>query len=196
MWRKNNYTNELFNWDKQNANLKLWYLGSQPPFNLVFYRNYKLLADEWNLMDLAGLKGPLGVPETRKPNEVSSAKILHWNGVFKPWMCEGYYGEIWRQYFPRYRTMLPSNHEILYKNVCREVVWTDLHRQEDEKFTVVILSFIRVDNVRRIVKNLSNSVKIAEIIIVWNNLDAPCPSDLELATCYQQSTNLVHNRYH
>lgn len=52
-------------------------------------------------MDIAGLNEETeyghGLPWTRSTEEVDAAAILHWNGVVKPWTCdgEGPYAEQW-----------------------------------------------------------------------------------------------------
>ncbi|KEI36118.1 glycosyltransferase family 64 protein [Mixia osmundae IAM 14324] len=48
----------------------------------------------------------------------------------------------------------------------------------------------------RIAHHLRKSNLIRDIIIAWNNQDHPCPASLQhLATCVQQESNLVHNRF-
>ena len=117
-WREGDYADRLFAWSTRNSVHQLYKLGSQPPFNLVFYRNYKILDDRYNIMDIAGLKDVYRderVPWTRWPENVQNAVVLQyvliqlcrntgthtsdhsWNGVMKPWMCDRgvNYSELW-----------------------------------------------------------------------------------------------------
>ena len=63
-------------------------------------------------MDISGLMEETeigkGLPWTRPATEVAAASIIHWNGVLKPWLCngEGHYSEIWcaSSSFPLRRT--------------------------------------------------------------------------------------------
>ena len=193
-----NYTDELLSWTALNKKRRLYSLGSQPPFNLVFYNNLKVLDTKWNVMDLAGLnraktKEPITVPYT----EVMEAGILHWNGVLKPWDCDGFYSEIWRQYLPQYKLYLPNN-STESEECGRHQVWTDNMRMRSgvEKFTVVLTSFMRVDNLLKIVQHLRKSDYVEEIVLVWNNQNASCPESISsLVRCFQQPDNYVHNRF-
>eukprot|EP01137_Pigoraptor_chileana_P002927 Opistho-2@42431 len=145
LWRRSNYTAQLFEWTRLNNEKKLYKLGSQPPFNLVFDRNYKVLDKCWNTMDIAGLHDETG-PVTVSPHTVSNSAVLHWNGQFKPWMCsEGYYSEIWRKYYPAYRSAAPPMSEEVVREVCDVVVVTDLDDRpvdDTSRFTVDNLALI------------------------------------------------------
>ncbi|KAM0754820.1 nucleotide-diphospho-sugar transferase [Meredithblackwellia eburnea MCA 4105] len=204
-WRASSpsFSNQLFEWTRLNNLDRLYSLGSQPPFNLVFYRNYKILDDRWNLMDIAGLKEDTtyghGLPWTRTRDEVSSAAVIHWNGEIKPWMCggEGYYSELWTYFFPNYREYL-GNEEIP-ETMCKSLVVTNPPQPPSvEQFTVVIVSFMRVDTIVKIAKHLQRSLYVKEIVVAWNNVFKPCPeelSELPWVRCIQQEANLVHNRF-
>lgn len=206
-WREKSspsYTDELFEWTRRNSLDKLYSLGSQPPFNLVFYRNYKTLDDRWNLMDLAGLREDtaeygLGMPWTRSRDEVDSAAVLHWNGLIKPWSCgggEGYYAEMWTRFFPDYQDFLPAN--FAPDPACESLVVTEPNAPAStEQFTVVIVSFQRVDTIVKIGRHLEHSDYIREIIVAWNNQEVGCPAELTefpWVRCIAQEANLVHNR--
>jgi len=197
-WRSSNYTEQLFYWTHLNNKKKLYKLGSQPPFNLVFYQKYKTLDKYWNLMDIAGLTVS-NEPTTVAREEILQSAVLHWNGELKPWMCaEGHYSELWRSYFPSaFQAMLES--EFKGNNqLCNQVVITDLNLRVDDpraQFTVVVTSFKRVDNLVRIVNHLRRSDYIKEVLLVWNSLE-PCPPSLAgRVRCFPQPDNYVHNRY-
>jgi len=201
-WRQPNanYTEQLLAWTALNRQRQLYLLGSQPPFNLVFYNKYRVLDTKWNVMDLAGLarpdsKEPITVPYS----EVAEAGILHWNGVLKPWSCDGHYSELWRSYLPNYQLFLPSAASNHSEPDCpAQLVWTDNMRMRSgvERFTVVLTSFSRTDNLLRIVQHLRKSDYVKEVVLVWNNVNASCPASVaSLVRCFPQSDNYVHNRF-
>ncbi|KAM0751235.1 nucleotide-diphospho-sugar transferase [Meredithblackwellia eburnea MCA 4105] len=204
-WRTSSpsFSNQLFEWTRLNNQDRLYSLGSQPPFNLVFYRNYKILDDQWNLMDIAGLREDTaygyGLPWTRTNVEVSNAAVIHWNGEVKPWMCggEGYYSELWTYFFPTYRDYLGG--EEIPDGMCSSLVVTKAPEPPSvEQFTVVIVSFMRVDTIVKIAKHLQRSLYVKEIVVAWNNVFKACPEELTSlpwVRCIQQEANLVHNRF-
>ncbi|KAM0755306.1 nucleotide-diphospho-sugar transferase [Meredithblackwellia eburnea MCA 4105] len=214
-WRTSNpsFADQLFHWTKLNNEDMLYSLGSQPPFNLVvcffvlikcFLRNYKVLDDKWNLMDIAGLKEETeyleGYPWTRSREEVDSAAILHWNGELKPWMCggDGYYSELWTSFFPDYESFIKDDH--VPEHMCQKLVWTKIPDPPsvEKQFTVVIVSFMRIDTIVKIAKHLQHSNYVKEIVVAWNNIENPCPPELDelpWVKCFQQEANLVHNRF-
>ncbi|KEI39460.1 glycosyltransferase family 64 protein [Mixia osmundae IAM 14324] len=199
-WRDGRFASELCGWISTETNTKLDSLGSHAPFNSVFYRNYEVLDDSYNLMDLAGLKDDEGLPITRSAQDVEDAVVLHWNGIFKPWMCTIYYSELWQQFVPDYTSFvgLDVTSQESYARVCTEGIWTsdESLSHHEEQFTVVIVSHAREDNLMRIAHHLRESNLIRDIIIAWNNQDHPCPASLQhLAICVQQESNLVHNRF-
>eukprot|EP01137_Pigoraptor_chileana_P023685 Opistho-2@90398 len=198
-WRRANYTAQLFRWTRLNNERKLYKLGSQPPFNLVFGRNYKLLDKYWNMMDLAGLSDQYG-PTTASAHDVLDSAIIHWNGQFKPWMCsEGFYAELWRQYFPGYREAVAPLSAEVKRQVCDAAVITDLDLRLDDpasQFTVIITSHLRVDNLAGIANHLLRSDYVKEILLVWNNAGGACPTAVQgLMRCLPQTHNYVHNRF-
>lgn len=77
--RGRDYSAELQRWVELNDRSQLYSLGSQPPFNLVFYRNYAQLDPAWNTMDAGD---PVIHPS---PADTRKAKVLHWNGALPPW---------------------------------------------------------------------------------------------------------------
>lgn len=81
------------------------------------------------------------------------------------------------------------------------------------QFTVIIVSFARVDTLLKIAEHLQRSIYIKEILVAWNNFDVsrrnalsallilarqkPCPPEivkLPWVRCLPQVANLVHNR--
>ncbi|GAA6004439.1 uncharacterized protein JCM10292_007068 [Rhodotorula paludigena] len=156
-WRehKPSYTDQLFEWTHHNAVDQLYSLGSQPPFNLVFYRNYKILDNHWNLMDIAGLHEETahgnGLPSTKLHEQVHNAAILHWK----------------TKYFPIFADHV---REAQQDQNCRELIVTNLDIPSHvEKFTVIIVSFARADTLVRIARHLEHSDYVKEVIVAWNN---------------------------
>ena len=195
-----NYTEQLLAWTALNRQRQLYLLGSQPPFNLVFFNKYTVLDTKWNVMDLAGLtRSYTQEPITVAHTEIVEAGILHWNGVLKPWSCSGHYSELWRSYLPYYHLYLPPASSDNSSMECpSQVVWTDNMRMRSgqEKFTVVLTSFSRTDSLLRIVQHLRKSDFVKEVVLVWNNVNASCPSSVaSLVRCLPQSDNFVHNRF-
>lgn len=79
MYRQEDYASKLLEWVEINNEHNLYHLGSQPPVNLVFYRNYKVLDSRFNRMNLAALRqpGPYGKqPYTVPPEELRQAVVV------------------------------------------------------------------------------------------------------------------------
>ncbi|KAK3258611.1 hypothetical protein CYMTET_32348, partial [Cymbomonas tetramitiformis] len=80
--------------------------GSQPPMNLVFYREYQELPDVWNRPMGTSGGGDTELKEGRPDDDayVAAGKILHWSGNRKPWHeNEGRYPSRWHKYIPQLR---------------------------------------------------------------------------------------------
>eukprot|EP01135_Chromosphaera_perkinsii_P005778 Nk52_evm3s361 gene=Nk52_evmTU3s361 len=202
-WRKTNYEQELVAWTKANSEIKLWGLGSQPPFNLVFYKNYFILQDKWNLMDVAGLVHDYvdRIPKTRFSEEFENAVIIHWNGEYKPWHGEGPGARYWLRYVEGLpREMVRSEEKPPKqdkKYLVTGTVMDPSNPRPEDLFTTVIVSFSRVDTLKQVVDNVRKSPFLKEILVVWNNMEKPCPvfDDPRKVRCLQQKENLVHNRF-
>jgi hypothetical protein len=110
----------------------------------------------------------------------------------------GHYSELFEKYFPNYRAHVGLEPSKEADDACAEVVWTkDQNLASDtERFTVVIVSQKRRDNLLKIARHLHKSDFVHEILVAWNNVDEPCPEEIApLARCVQQEANLVHNRF-
>ena len=176
-WRANpTYQSELVRWTELNAHTPVYSLGSQPPFNLVFYRDYFELDPAWNVMDAGE---PSLLPN---PDEVAAAKALHWNGLSKPWAAE-------------VRTLL-SEHFTRTPPDWEEIA-------QDEYFTVVIVTQgQRQQQLAQVLRHLSECALIYEVLLVWNNPDDKCPYRLIREAvagrldvqCLQQKENEMQNR--
>ena len=203
-WRQADYTAQLLNWTELNKERPLYQLGSQPPFNLVFYNNFELLDRRFNVMDLAGLYGGAAYePVTVPYAEMRDAVILHWNGGFKPWLCLGHYSELWRQHLPDYQRYLPPPPQpqaaVSNASVCpSQIVWTEGVRKhsDEEKFTVLLLSSEHEHHLPRLVKHLRKCDFIREIVLLWRQTNqSACPQQLdELVRCSPLSSRTSGSR--
>lgn len=104
LWKQYNYSVQLSEWVKLHSQKHIFGTGSQPPFNLVFYKNYKQLSSAFNLMYLCCSTKTTEPNHVRTVPELSMKKavIVHWNGWYKPWMCKGPYSTLWVHFFPDY----------------------------------------------------------------------------------------------
>lgn len=190
-WRANGYHKQLVVWTELNAKKPLYTLGSQPPFNLVFYENYHELDPSWNVMDA-------GEP-TLQPSkqEIASAKVLHWNGGSKPWavIADGDGSAA-----PATRSKRVLSSEMFTRALPR---WESV--VVAEKFTVVIVTQgLRQPQLAAVLKQLDRcSTLIHEVLLVWNNAAAGCPApsvfeeavDGQLRVrCLLQAENQMQNR--
>eukprot|EP00126_Sphaerothecum_destruens_P010580 Sdes_comp20779_c0_seq2m16845 len=174
-WAGKDYASQLRRWTALNSEFKLWGLGSQPPFNLVFYRNYHILSDIWNLMDLSGLVNThTHRPITRPLALVAKAHILHWNGVYKPWNGDGPYGEIWRKYVQVPKSHRGYNRSRQYGQDDFLVTGSSLD-PELYQFTAVIVSRMRSDTLVLITDRLRKLDNCKQILIVWIHPGKSCP---------------------
>lgn len=98
-WRKHNVTQKLEFWLELNTKEELYGNergggGSQPPMMLVFYNKYTPIDQPWHVHFL----GWTARSSYTRPY-VKSAKLLHWNGRFKPWLRSAPFQDLWDQYF-------------------------------------------------------------------------------------------------
>merc|ERR1712203_27078 len=84
---------------------RLWLGGSQPPLLLAFFNqtskgetDYIVLDAAWNTLDL-------GWRTTLKESVLTSAPVLHWNGLRKPWLDDGLYKHFWQPHATRFVSM-------------------------------------------------------------------------------------------
>ena len=196
-WRDKGYHKQLVVWTELNAKRPLYSLGSQPPFNLVFYENYHELDPSWNVMDA-------GEP-TLQPSrqEIANAKILHWNGKGKPWSVPH------APPTPATTTAPSDGRGVAARVLSSEVFTRVLPRWEsvvvDEKFTVVIVTQgLRLPQLATVLVELSRCKRVIhEVLLVWNNVKTGCPtaSTFETAAdgqlnvrCLAQAENQMQNR--
>ncbi|XP_064642517.1 glycosyltransferase 8 domain-containing protein 1-like isoform X2 [Lineus longissimus] len=66
----------------------------KPPALIVFYKKITALNPLWNVRNLGQTTGTL-----YSDSFVRSAKLIHWNGIYKPWKRLSQFQDIWDQYY-------------------------------------------------------------------------------------------------
>ncbi|KAE8729206.1 putative galacturonosyltransferase-like 2 [Hibiscus syriacus] len=80
-WRKGDYTTKIEEWMEVQKRMRIYNLGSLPPFLLVFAGNIVPVDHRWNQHGLGG-DNFRGLCRDLHPGPVS---LLHWSGKGKPW---------------------------------------------------------------------------------------------------------------
>ncbi|PIA55614.1 hypothetical protein AQUCO_00700136v1 [Aquilegia coerulea] len=80
-WRKGDYTTKIIEWMELQKRMRIYELGSLPPFLLVFAGNIASVDHKWNQHGLGG-DNFQGLCRDLHPGPVS---LLHWSGKGKPW---------------------------------------------------------------------------------------------------------------
>ncbi|XP_073155317.1 probable galacturonosyltransferase-like 1 [Henckelia pumila] len=80
-WRAGDYTTKIVEWMQLQKRIRIYQLGSLPPFLLVFAGNIAPVDHRWNQHGLGG-DNFLGLCRDLHPGPVS---LLHWSGKGKPW---------------------------------------------------------------------------------------------------------------
>lgn len=98
-WRLHNVTRQLLHWLELNTKESIYSNsvaggGSQPPMMIVFYSHYSSLPPMWHVRHLGLTTG-----SSYSRDFVKSARLLHWNGRFKPWGRKSQHSERWSKYF-------------------------------------------------------------------------------------------------
>ncbi|XP_069793299.1 glycosyltransferase 8 domain-containing protein 1 [Narcine bancroftii] len=98
-WKQQNITEQLEKWMEINVAENLYggaLAGSvtTPPMLLVFYKQYSSIDPLWHVRHLGSIAG------TRYSSHfIKAAKLLHWNGRFKPWGRTSTYSELWDRWY-------------------------------------------------------------------------------------------------
>ncbi|MCO5610169.1 hypothetical protein L7F22_064404 [Adiantum nelumboides] len=85
MWRFWGYTKAIEDWMEVQKSVRIYELGSLPPFLLVFAGDVQPIEHQWNQHGLGGDNFE-GLCRTLHPGPVS---LLHWSGKGKPWVRLG-----------------------------------------------------------------------------------------------------------
>ncbi|KAK3030513.1 hypothetical protein RJ639_039543 [Escallonia herrerae] len=80
-WRAGDYTTKIEEWMELQKRMRIYELGSLPPFLLVFAGNIAPVDHRWNQHGLGG-DNYRGLCRDLHPGPVS---LLHWSGKGKPW---------------------------------------------------------------------------------------------------------------
>ncbi|KAK7291162.1 hypothetical protein RIF29_06088 [Crotalaria pallida] len=81
-WRAGDYTTKIEEWMELQKRMRIYELGSLPPFLLVFAGNIVSVDHRWNQHGLGG-DNFRGLCRDLHPGPVS---LLHWSGKGKPWV--------------------------------------------------------------------------------------------------------------
>ncbi|KYO35913.1 glycosyltransferase 8 domain-containing protein 1 [Alligator mississippiensis] len=98
-WKLKNITNQLEKWMKLNVVEELYSKTlagnvATPPLLIVFYKQYSNIDPLWNVRHLGSSAG-----KRYSPQFVKAAKLLHWNGHFKPWGRTASYSDVWEKWY-------------------------------------------------------------------------------------------------
>ncbi|XP_006815098.1 glycosyltransferase 8 domain-containing protein 1-like [Saccoglossus kowalevskii] len=98
-WKEGKITERLEFWMSLNTVMDVYGNqrgggASQPPMLIVFYGIHSTIDPMWHVRHLGWSSG------TRYSEEfLNQAKLVHWNGNFKPWKGKAQYSKIWDQYY-------------------------------------------------------------------------------------------------
>ncbi|XP_035697415.1 glycosyltransferase 8 domain-containing protein 2-like [Branchiostoma floridae] len=98
-WKNQKITTKLEFWTALNTEENVYGAqqgggGSQPPMMIVFYNQYSKIDPMWHIRHLGWTAG------TRYSKQfIMEAKLLHWNGRFKPWGRTSQHMDAWERYY-------------------------------------------------------------------------------------------------
>ncbi|KAG8128270.1 putative Glycosyltransferase 8 domain-containing protein [Naja naja] len=84
-----------------------------PPLLIVFYKRHSKINPMWNVRHLGSSAG-----KRYSPQFVKAAKLLHWNGHFKPWGRTASFADVWEKWYipdPSGKFNLIRRHSEIYK---------------------------------------------------------------------------------
>uniref|UniRef100_A0A8C6SC87 Glycosyltransferase 8 domain-containing protein 1 n=1 Tax=Neogobius melanostomus TaxID=47308 RepID=A0A8C6SC87_9GOBI len=95
-WRNQNITGQLQHWMKLNTQEDLYSktLGDSvitPPLLIVFYKRHSAIDPMWHIRHLAANR--------YSSQFVKAAKLLHWNGHYKPWGRGAAFTDLWDHWY-------------------------------------------------------------------------------------------------
>lgn len=99
-WRNQNITQQLEHWMELNTKEDLYSKTlaesiTTPPLLIVFYKRHSAIDPMWHVRHL----GTTGAGNRYSPQFVKAAKLLHWNGHYKPWGRTSSYPDVWDKWF-------------------------------------------------------------------------------------------------
>ncbi|XP_075456706.1 glycosyltransferase 8 domain-containing protein 2 [Ascaphus truei] len=98
-WRQQHITKKLEKWMKKNVEENLYSSNigggvATPPMLIVFHEKYSSITPFWHIRHLGWSPDDL-LPQ----NTLQDAKLLHWNGRYKPWQLPSAHIELWERWF-------------------------------------------------------------------------------------------------
>ncbi|KAL7986014.1 hypothetical protein Chor_011180 [Crotalus horridus] len=98
-WKIQNVTKQLEKWMTLNVVEEIYsrtLAGSitTPPLLIVFYKRHSKIDPMWNVRHLGSNAG-----KRYSPQFVKAAKLLHWNGHFKPWGRTASFADVWEKWY-------------------------------------------------------------------------------------------------
>ncbi|XP_076599960.1 glycosyltransferase 8 domain-containing protein 1 isoform X2 [Chaetodon auriga] len=99
-WRNQNITRQLEHWMQLNTQYELYSKTlaesiTTPPLLIVFYKRHSAIEPMWHIRHL----GTTGAGNRYSPQFVKAAKLLHWNGHYKPWGRTSSFPDVWDKWF-------------------------------------------------------------------------------------------------
>ncbi|XP_049590062.1 glycosyltransferase 8 domain-containing protein 1 [Syngnathus scovelli] len=99
-WKNLNITSQLEHWMELNTQDDLYSKTlaesiTTPPLLIVFYKRHSALDPMWHVRHL----GTTGAGNRYSPQFVKAAKLLHWNGHYKPWGRMSAFTDVWDRWF-------------------------------------------------------------------------------------------------
>ncbi|XP_068133021.1 glycosyltransferase 8 domain-containing protein 2 isoform X1 [Hyperolius riggenbachi] len=98
-WRQQHITKKLEKWMKKNVEENLYSstVGggvATPPMLIVFHEKYSPILPDWHVRYLGWS------PDDQISQEVlKDAKLLHWNGRYKPWQIPSSHSQLWKKWY-------------------------------------------------------------------------------------------------
>ncbi|TWW61626.1 glycosyltransferase 8 domain-containing protein 1 isoform X1 [Takifugu flavidus] len=99
-WKNQNITQQLQHWMELNTQEDLYTKTlaesvTTPPLLIVFYKRHSTIDPMWHVRHL----GTSGAGNRYSPQFVKAAKLLHWNGHYKPWGRTSSFTDVWDKWF-------------------------------------------------------------------------------------------------
>lgn len=99
-WKNQNITQQLEHWMELNTQEDLYSKTlaesvTTPPLLIVFYKRHSNIDPMWHIRHL----GTSGAGNRYSPQFVKAAKLLHWNGHYKPWGRTSSFTDVWDKWF-------------------------------------------------------------------------------------------------
>lgn len=99
-WKNQNITQQIETWMELDKQEELYSktLGDSvitPPLLIVFYKKHASIDPMWHIRHL----GTTGAANRYSSQFVKAAKLLHWNGHFKPWSRGAAFSDVWDKWY-------------------------------------------------------------------------------------------------